>query len=155
MGKFSFLMVCLVVALIFCVTMGIFAEVDADDEMCIPLGEIILEPPDTIEAKRSAVAFPHGVHFTYACQECHHAWDMESAIVGCTTSGCHDLTESPKKTDPKEEDLLYYKTAFHSNCIGCHKEIKVKNKAIETKIGHLPDNIPATGPTGCVECHPK
>lgn len=155
MRNFRYFMVSLIVALIFCVAVGAFGEVDADDEMCIPMGEITLEPPDGVEAKRSEVTFPHAVHFNYTCQECHHTWDMESAIVGCATTDCHDVTESPKKADPKEDDILYYKTAYHSSCIGCHKQIKAENKAKEMQLGFLPDNIPATGPTGCVECHPK
>jgi len=131
----------------------------ADDEMCVPLGEIIIEPL-VDEAKRSSVAFPHGVHFSYSCQECHHQWDNESEILSCTTSGCHDLTEAPKMENGKpvkdpDEKILYYKKAYHDMCIGCHKEIKKANKAMEAKKASLGEKLLPTGPTGCNLCHPK
>ncbi len=131
----------------------------ADDEMVVPLGEITLEPL-VDEGKRSAVAFPHGVHFSYSCEECHHQWDYTSAIQSCTTSGCHDLTEAPRDDDgklvkDKDEQILYYKKAYHDMCIGCHKEIKKKNKAMEAKKASLGEKLLPTGPTGCNQCHPK
>ena len=131
----------------------------ADDEMCVPMGEITLEPLAE-EAKRSAVDFPHAVHFNYSCAECHHQWDNTSAIQSCTTSGCHDLTEAPKMDDGKpvkdpDMKILYYKKAYHDLCIGCHKEIKKKNKAMEASKASLGEKLPPTGPTGCNQCHPK
>ncbi len=131
----------------------------ADDEMCVPLGEITLEPLAD-EAKRSSVVFPHAVHFSYSCQECHHQWDNASAVQSCTTSGCHELTEAPKlengkpDTDPGEQ-IMYYKKAYHDMCIGCHKEIKKKNKAMEAKKASLGEKLLPAGPTGCNQCHPK
>jgi hypothetical protein len=131
----------------------------ADDEMCVPMGEITIEPL-VEDAKRSAVAFPHAVHFSYACQECHHEWDNTSVIQSCTTSGCHDLLEAPKTDDGKpvkDPDLkiLYYKKAYHDLCIGCHKDIKQKNKAMEASLVDLDEKLPPAGPTSCKQCHPK
>jgi hypothetical protein len=131
----------------------------ADDEMCVPMGEITLEPLNE-EAKRSEVVFPHAVHFSYSCQECHHKWDNESPIVGCSTSGCHDLAKAPKMEDgkPAKDPALkirYFKNAYHDMCIGCHKEIKVKNKAMEASKASLGEKLAPTGPTGCNQCHPK
>jgi hypothetical protein len=40
-------------------------------------------------------------------------------------------------------------------CISCHKEIKIKNKAMEASKASLDESLPATGPTGCNQCHPK
>ena len=131
----------------------------ADDDMVVPLGEITLEPL-VDEGKRSDVVFPHGVHFGYSCQSCHHTWTGEAPVVGCTTSGCHDLTEAPKTEDGKlvkdpQIKIRYYKNAYHDMCIGCHKEIKKKNKELEASNAALGEELPATGPTSCNECHPK
>ena len=131
----------------------------AEEEMCVPMGEITLSSLAQ-EAKRSEVTFPHAVHFSYACQQCHHKWNGEAPIVGCTTSGCHDLAELPtakdgKKTIDPTEKVRYYKEAFHTSCIGCHKDIAVKNKAAEASGMALSEKLPATGPTGCNQCHPK
>lgn len=131
----------------------------ADDEMCVPIGEITIEPL-TDEAKRSEVTFPHAMHFNYSCQTCHHKWDNKSIISSCTTSGCHDLDKTPKMENgkPVKDPVLqarYYKKAYHDMCIGCHKEIKKRNKAIEASKASLGEKLPPTGPTGCNQCHPK
>ena len=131
----------------------------ADDEMIVPLGDITIEPL-VEESKRSEVVFPHGVHFSYSCQECHHKWDTKAPIVGCTTSGCHDLTEAPKTEDGKlvkdpAMAIRYYKKAYHDMCISCHKAIKKQNKALEASKAALGEELQATGPTSCNDCHPK
>ena len=131
----------------------------ADDTMQVPLGKIGLTPL-TQSPKRSNVTFPHGAHFSYACQKCHHKWTGEAAIQSCTTSGCHDLDKAPvdKNGKPVMDPVLqarYYKNAFHDLCIGCHKDIKVKNKAMEASKTALGEKLPPTGPTGCNQCHPK
>ena len=74
---------------------------EAGDDFCIPMGSFLLEPPESVTANRSAVDFPHSRHFVYKCSECHHKWDKVSQIDNCTTSGCHDLIESPKKANRK------------------------------------------------------
>ena len=131
----------------------------ADDEMCVPMGEITLHSLAS-EAKRSDVAFPHNVHFNYACQKCHHQWDAEGSIQSCTTSGCHDLAQAPMNEkgrpvmDPVQK-VRYFKNAFHNMCIGCHKEIKMKNSQIEASKAALGETLAPTGPTGCSECHPN
>jgi hypothetical protein len=80
-------------------------------------------------------------------------------LTGCMTSGCHDLAALPKKGEGKPVDaeaaMKYYKTAYHEMCIGCHKEIKQKNKALAASGKVLEDKLPSTGPTSCNECHPK
>lgn len=131
----------------------------ADDEMIVPMGDIIIEPLNE-EPKRSEVVFPHAVHFGYSCQECHHTWDKVSPIVGCSTSGCHDLDKAPKTEDgkPVKDPVMrvrYFKKAYHDMCIGCHKEIKMKNKEIEATKASLGEKLAPTGPTGCNQCHPK
>lgn len=131
----------------------------SEEPMCIPMGEITLEAPDGIEARRAAVEFPHSVHFDYACKDCHHKWTGKETIQNCTTSGCHDIAESPKKSGKKnlqkDAELKYYKTAFHKQCIGCHKQIKKQNLILEMTRATTPDKMSATGPTSCNACHPK
>ncbi len=131
----------------------------ADDEMCVPMGSITLAPL-TAEGKRSNVEFPHAIHFGYSCQQCHHTWQGEEAIANCTTSGCHDLakrpiTESGQPVKDPALNIRYYKKAYHDMCLGCHKEIKKANTALETSKADLGAKLNATGPTGCNQCHPK
>jgi hypothetical protein len=135
------------------------SQLAAQEQMCVPMGNITLAPlSDT--AKRSEVSFPHAVHFSYACQECHHKWDGRSKIKSCSTSECHDLAKAPKPADHKSEkgrlmSMRYYKKAYHDMCISCHKRIKIKNKSLEESKASLEAPLPATGPTGCNQCHPK
>ncbi len=128
------------------------------NEMVVPMGDIELKPPESIAARRSHVSFPHAVHFEYACQECHHQWDITEPIAGCMTSGCHELDTAVKrskngKVDP-DEAILYYKKAYHYKCIGCHKDLKKKGIELENKTSDKSRMI-ASGPTGCIECHPE
>ena len=128
---------------------------EAEDTLCIPMGIITLEAPDGVEAQRAEVEFPHSTHFNFNCKECHHTWDGEAAILSCTTSGCHDITQIPEGGFKSGEAVQYYKSAFHDACIGCHKEIKVRNKELEKSMVSLKGELQRTGPTGCTECHPK
>ncbi len=127
--------------------------------ICIPVGTVIIKAPEGVKMKRTEVAFPHSAHFNYKCQECHHKWDGTAQIPSCAASNCHDLVQSPAKTDNQTTesnlDIRYYKTAFHQSCIGCHKEIKLKNIAMSTSNGIIKKDLQKTGPTGCVKCHPK
>jgi hypothetical protein len=132
---------------------------ESEEEMVVPMGTIILGPPESVEARRSNVEFPHAIHFGFDCKTCHHKWEGPELIQGCMTSGCHDVAVSPVKAGkgsvPKAESIKYYKAAYHQMCIGCHKEIKRQNKALEMSLKKLPSELPASGPTGCWECHPK
>jgi hypothetical protein len=131
----------------------------AEDAMCVPMGQILIEPPEGVEAKKSPVPFPHARHFITGCRECHHKWTGEEKIQNCSTSECHDLIEPPQK--PKkylsysDVAIKYYKYAYHQMCIGCHKEIKMANKAIEMSYKVVKDTLPAAGPSSCKECHPE
>ena len=129
------------------------------EEMCIPMGIIIIQPPETVEIKRNSVEFPHTRHFEFSCRKCHHTWEGDAAIVNCTTPGCHDVTVSPirskKKNSNKVKEMRYYKKAYHSLCIGCHRDIKLKNKALEESKRKLTYKLRYPGPTSCNECHPK
>lgn len=142
-------------AVVMMIGIGWVVADEAEDTMCIPMGAITLAAPDDVDAQRAEVAFPHSVHFDFNCKECHHTWDGEAAILSCTTSGCHDLTQIPEGGFKSGEGVRYYKKAFHDACIGCHKEIKMNNKKLENSMASLEGNLQRTGPTGCNECHPK
>lgn len=137
----------------------VLASQDTDDTLCFPTGFITLEPPDSVEPKRSPVEFPHSVHFDFSCKTCHHTWDGGGELYSCSTSECHDLAKAPQKTGQgkADEDLAvrYYKKAFHDLCIGCHKDIKKKNREMAVSGKMLQDKLMKAGPTGCVKCHPK
>ena len=129
------------------------------EDLVVPMGSILLEPPESVTAKRTPVDFPHSRHFDFNCKRCHHKWDKESQIEDCTTSGCHDLLESPKKANDKAvsevESILYFKNAYHKTCIGCHKDIKAKNLLAESqlKVSDKATVIKKVGPTTCKGCH--
>ena len=133
-----------------------FAQ-EAEGDLIVPLGTIILSAPDGVDAKKADVEFTHGVHFDYNCKTCHHSWTGTTEIAGCMTSGCHDQIEPIKNEAGKEEmaSARYYKEAFHTQCIDCHKEIKMKNSATEADKTILEPELLPEGPTGCNECHPK
>lgn len=153
MHKIQTLVVSVVIVLVVGIGWGTAEE--ADDALCIPMGTITLEAPDDVDAQRSEVEFPHSAHFDLNCKVCHHTWDGESPILSCSTSECHDLTEVPEKGFEAGDAVRYYKSAYHSACIGCHKEIKVRNKTLEKSMASLNMELQRTGPTGCIECHPK
>jgi len=121
------------------------------DELCIPLGSIELSAPEGVEAKRAAVEFPHSQHFSINCQACHHTWEYGDDDMSCMTSGCHDEETAPKEGDK----IAYFKEAYHKACIGCHKAIQKRNKALELSKKAVQDQLENTGPTSCVACHPK
>jgi len=129
------------------------------DVMCVPMGVIILKPDASVEQKRSSVEFNHSKHFLYDCRTCHHKWEGNAKITNCTTSNCHDLLNSPKKPTKylayTDTGIKYYKYAFHESCIGCHKEIKIKREKMAMSFTTHEAKLPETGPTGCIECHPK
>jgi hypothetical protein len=159
MYKISLGVFCLVLAIISGNAMVVTGTSDAD-EMCIPMGTIMLEPLEGVEAKRTAVDFHHPTHFGFTCQTCHHKWEvMDEPIAGCSTKDCHDVAEAPKplETGAIDEELAarYYKTAYHNLCIGCHKEMQIQNKALEMSGRILQENLPNAGPTGCIQCHLK
>lgn len=148
------LIVCIIGTLIVTISTGMAIE----KEMCVPMGTITLKAPSGVETKRSAVSFPHTVHFGYSCVTCHHKWETSSPITGCQVSGCHDVKESPLKSKDKKikaNSPLYYKNAFHKKCLGCHKDLKKQAKALEMKKGKIKEKIPTAGPTACISCHPK
>jgi len=160
MSKRLFVLMCLVVTMALGSTWVVAGQgegEEAGDTMCLPMGTISLHPPESVEAKRSPVDFPHAQHFAYDCRECHHKWVGTEQIQNCTTSGCHDLTISPLKAEDPEVKALpqvrYYKKAYHQNCIVCHRDIKAENKKLEMAQANL-DSLKKTGPTGCKECHP-
>ena len=147
------LLLIVLAGVLFCVPM-FYAEAQDAEELCIPVGTITLAAPDGVEAKRAPVDFPHSQHFAINCMECHHEWDGGTEYLSCSTSGCHDVIEPPSKADP-DDAALYFKTAFHKSCIGCHKAIKAENKKrAQSMLSPVKELLPV-GPTGCVECHPR
>jgi hypothetical protein len=121
------------------------------DELCVPLGQIELSAAQGVKAKRSAVDFPHSAHFSINCKQCHHTWEYGNDDMSCMTSGCHDESQPPKEGDK----IAYFKEAYHKACIGCHKTIQERNKALEMSKGAIKGQIEKSGPTSCKACHPE
>jgi hypothetical protein len=164
MNKIRIGVLCLMMAFFLGLSWGTTRQ-DADagiekiEFMRVPMGVIVLQPEGTVEPERSPVEFHHSKHFIYECRTCHHKWDGKTQISSCTASGCHDLLESPKKPTKylayTETGIKYFKYAFHQSCVGCHKAIKAQRKEMEMSYRMLKTKLPNTGPTGCIECHPK
>ena len=128
---------------------------DATEVLCIPVGTVTIPSPEGVEPLRTAVEMPHGQHLSFACVECHHKWTGNNQFLTCGTAGCHDIIQSPIKTGNRAEAYRYYKNAFHDKCIGCHKSIKRSNDKITKSLKTVNEDLPPTGPTGCIGCHPK
>jgi hypothetical protein len=156
MYKMGIGILCLVLAVIIGLALTVYGQ-EAEDTMCVPMGQILLEPPDGVMAQKPSVPFPHARHFVSECRECHHKWTGQEKIQNCTASQCHDLIEPPAKSQKylsySDVSIKYYKYAYHQMCIGCHKEIKMANKALEMSYKVVKDSLPEPGPTGCKECH--
>jgi len=153
----SYVAVLLLIGIVACASLGI--AVAGDEEMSVSLGTITLDPPDSVEAKRAAVEFQHGRHLILACNSCHHTWKGAAPITGCMTAGCHDLDALPRKEGSnvidKDQAFRYYKNAYHGQCIGCHKTMKKEIQQMAKTLAGIDGKVPTTGPTGCIECHPK
>ncbi len=129
------------------------------DAIFVPVGRLALAPPVGVTPKRSAVAFPHSQHFDYTCKTCHHKWDGNSEVQSCTASKCHDQLSLPAKSKKARADRLeeirYFKYAFHRQCIGCHREIRIHNEKLERSRKKITEPLQWPGPTSCVGCHPR
>jgi hypothetical protein len=164
MNRLRIGVLCLMMVFIFGISMEVAGQNKGESEqaledMCIPMGKILLKPDALVKQKRSQVEFDHSKHLVNDCKACHHTWEGNAKIVTCATSGCHDLLKSPRKPTKylsyTDTGIKYYKYAFHQQCVGCHKEIKIKRKEMEMSYRILTTVLPKTGPTGCIECHPK
>ncbi len=129
----------------------------------VPVGNILLKPPKDMKEKpkRSLVTFPHSKHFNpeTLCQDCHHKWEGDEKLQTCSAEKCHDKPQrikpvGRKKPDP-DVDILYYKKAYHEQCITCHIKGKRENAKRELSLTKIKKQLPRVGPTGCVKCHPK
>jgi len=154
MRRVNIAMVSLMIIAVFVVN-GVTA---GEEEMCIPMGTLTLEPPAGVKQERASVDFPHALHFNYNCKRCHHMWDAKSEIKGCMAAGCHDQATYTKKPLRKGQyeaaSMKYYKYAYHNNCRTCHVELKTERTKMEMSYEE-PEKLPETGPVGCEECHPK
>jgi len=142
----------------------------------VPVGSILLEPPEDITGKRSPVDFPHSRHFVYKCQRCHHKWLGDAELRTCSSAKCHDQVTRPERPgrsipDP-DYDIAYFREAYHQQCISCHRELQQQNLEFQqslTKANPLTDWLqhlfrddaayraenkpPVGGPTTCGKCH--
>ena len=98
----------------------------------------------------------HNVDYAIPCTDCHHVykdgknvWKEGDAVQKCDAEGCHCKAKAPKakegekKLSRKEKASQgFHYSAIHENCVGCHKDVKKKDKTKAV-------------PTKCAECHPK
>jgi hypothetical protein len=149
---------CLIVAVILGLSLDVSGQ-GSEGDMCIPMGVVTIQAPEGVEATKAAVDFPHSAHFATDCKVCHHKWTGQEPIQGCMSNGCHDGIKAPetsaKYLSYSDVAIKYFKYAFHQACIGCHKEIKTRNMALEKSYQVEEGQIQPAGPSGCIECHPK
>jgi hypothetical protein len=132
------------------------AEPVHDIEMMpVPTGNLTIAPPEEVDARRPAVEFPHGAHFDYSCQLCHHDWYGEAYMDGCMTEGCHDQFEPDPSTrnikDPA--NVYYFLAAYHNTCLPCHRKLQQERNAFIDAGITDEEELPAAGPVACIECH--
>ena len=131
----------------------------SDGEICIPMGNFTIGPPESVDPLRSSVDFPHSKHFSYNCTNCHHKWDGSEKVKNCTTSGCHDQVAVPKKPLKNgvytKDAIKYYKYAYHNQCRDCHRNLKNQKEKFTNSTSTTDSTLPENIPTGCIECHPK
>ena len=163
MYRIQVAVLCLVIVFVFGIALNVTGQDKSDTneavgDMVVPMGIIVIKPDPSVKQMRAPVEFNHAKHFTYDCRTCHHKWEGKEKISNCTTSKCHDLLKAPKKPTRylvyTKEGIKYYKYAYHQNCIGCHKEIKIKQKKLEAAY-KASDIEKKVVPTSCSECHPK
>ncbi len=158
MDKIGIGILCVMMVVILGTTLKVSGQ-NQEEDMLVPMGVITLEAPDGVEIKRAPVEFKHGLHLVRGCKECHHTWKGDGQIKTCATSECHNLIKSPGKSKKylsyTKESILYFKYAYHKMCISCHKDIRMKNTALEMSSKVVKDKLQRAGPLGCVPCHPK
>jgi len=122
-----------------------------------------MEVPEAIEINGLAelyqgVQFDHQMHIDLSedCSVCHHhttgtgtvdsfcarCHDQNEELATVACQGCHlaepfsaAALQQKGERNPYHIDVSGLKGAYHSNCMGCHKEMG--------------------GPTGCQDCHPR
>lgn len=103
------------------------------------------------EHTKSPVTFTHEKHskeYDIACTECHHVykdgknvWQEGDPVQKCQE--CHDEpTVVGERRLSEEEQQRNLKLAFHENCLGCHRKLKMKDRQRDI-------------PTTCTDCHPR
>ena len=129
--------------------------VDSNETLSVPLGIFTIEPPEEVEAKRNPVGFPHGLHFQFACKDCHHDWDGESDVEAC--SSCHSETEPSGSRNIKDEaNQMYYLAAYHNVCVTCHRDTVKKRKETAKAMAKgkiKKGELPKAAPVNCNGCH--
>jgi len=95
------------------------------------------------------VVFNHKEHQDlYQCGICHHkyengvnVWTEDLKVFKC--QHCHnEPTQTGEKKLSECELARNLKVAYHTQCVGCHRDIKRSNKD-------------ANAPVTCIKCHEK
>ncbi len=91
----------------------------------------------------------HNEEYKISCGECHHDKDNKplDLKVGDDVQKCGECHDKFKKDKENKKDIMVHENAMHGNCVGCHKEINIKDGDPKGKKG------PA--PATCKKCHKK
>jgi hypothetical protein len=119
-------------------------QICKEGEICPPVDDLIIKPPEVVKAKKNPVLFSHVIHEDVSCTDCHHTSTEENLIKGnlkgCMSEGCHDLFIAKETKDRRS--IKNYQNAYHESCYkGCHRTKKKEGLK--------------AGPTGCNDCHTK
>lgn len=121
-----------------------------DKDMSYAHGEyadhmLLYAPEEYGEMREAPAPFSHSVHADFDCGSCHHDENgnpktEDDKIIGCMSAGCHDMAVAESPRDRR--DIQYFYKAYHDMCMtGCHRDLGQAGEP--------------TGPTACVDCHPK
>lgn len=106
---------------------------------------LLYAPVEYGEMREAPSPFSHSVHAAFECGACHHdehgnPKTEDDKIIGCMSAGCHDMAVAESPRDRR--DIRYFYKAYHDMCMtGCHRDLGQAGEP--------------TGPTACVDCHPK
>jgi len=132
----------------------LFAE-DAPDSIKVPVGTMTLKAPAHFQTKKTPVHFTHSTHLKFSCIACHHDWDRESPVQGCSSSGCHEKLMPAPATGKQSQDkrIPSITGAYHKACRGCHRDQLKQGEKVTNGGSEYKSNLQATGPIACEGCH--
>jgi hypothetical protein len=127
-------------------------------QICIPLGSLKINPPKGFVATKPSVDFPHSSHFDITCKVCHHTWDYDNQIAGCSSPGCHDLlikeADEEKGVKGAKPSPRFFRHAYHNSCIECHRSTRRQAILKEKQEGtsETTEQLKIV-PLQCEDCH--
>lgn len=131
-------LICLALAALTCAaTVAMAADIEA------PEGPVEMKFPAEGNKYAPVQFLHHDGHLQYTdCKTCHHTWDGTSALLSCSSDGCHSDTSRENKREPTSYDSAFHARKADQSCVGCHQKVSKENKD-------------SAAPTKCNDCHTR